>query len=202
MRTDLNPKPKGIDDPDRCLSGNAREPGAAALAAQQGTLQKNGEAEKMAHQVAGKHAVVKPPMGEARSDSEIARAVDTAFHWHDSVPADRIKVHVKEGWVTLNGEVDWEYQRAAAVNLARPLAGVVGISNCVVLNPAQRRRAAETAFVTCSAAGPETRLEQLHEQAGQVPDANHFYATQEFIPLVPRMHTPLITLNDGPVGPA
>lgn len=80
-----------------------------------------------------------------RSDSEIGRAVATALRWHDSVPADRLTVHVKEGWVTLTGEVDWEYQRAAASNLARPLNGVVGIINRIELKPAPRRKTSENA---------------------------------------------------------
>ena len=76
---------------------------------------------------------VKLTAGSARSDSEIADAVETAFKWHSSVPANRIQVKVEKGWVTLAGEVDWEYQRAAAANLVRPLIGVMGIHNNIVL---------------------------------------------------------------------
>jgi osmotically-inducible protein OsmY len=70
-----------------------------------------------------------------RSDSEIAEAAEMAFKWHTLVPADRIQVKVEKGWVTLKGEVDWEYQRQSAEKAVRPLTGVVGVSNAISLKP-------------------------------------------------------------------
>ncbi len=70
------------------------------------------------------------PLGvHQRSDTEIAAAVDHALSWNTSVPKDRIKVTVEKGWVTLSGEVDWNFQRRAVERLVRPLKGVVGISD-------------------------------------------------------------------------
>jgi osmotically-inducible protein OsmY len=70
------------------------------------------------------------PLGvHQRSDTEIAAAVDHALSWNTSVPKERIKVTVEKGWVTLSGEVDWNFQRRAVERLVRPLKGVVGISD-------------------------------------------------------------------------
>lgn len=76
---------------------------------------------------------VKLDPAHKRSDSEIAEAVETAFKWHTSIPADRIMVKVEKGAITLTGEVDWEYQRAAAMKALRPLIGVVAVTNNITL---------------------------------------------------------------------
>ena len=78
---------------------------------------------------------VKLESGHKRSDSEIAAAAETAFKWHSLVPAERIQVQVEKGWVTLRGEVDWDYQRRNAEKTVRPLTGVVGVTNLIALKP-------------------------------------------------------------------
>jgi len=94
--------------------------------------------ERAVQRVAGVRAIaveidVKLDPGHKRSDSEIAAAVESALKWHSLVPADRIQVKVDRGWVTLKGEVDWNYQRESAENAVRPLTGVVGVSNAITL---------------------------------------------------------------------
>jgi osmotically-inducible protein OsmY len=76
---------------------------------------------------------VKLEPGHRRSDSEIATAAESALQWHALVPADKILVKVERGWVTLKGEVDWEYQRRSAEKAVRTLTGVVGVSNTLTL---------------------------------------------------------------------
>lgn len=77
------------------------------------------------------------PLGvHQRSDTEIAAAVDHALSWNTSVPKERIKVTVEKGWVTLGGEVDWNFQRRAVERLVRPLKGVVGISDNISIKTA------------------------------------------------------------------
>ena len=120
--------------------GVAVKDGVVTLSGHLDTFAEKCEVERVAQRVAGVRAVaveidVKLTAGSARSDSEIAHAVETAFKWHISVPSERIRVKVEKGWVTLSGEVDWEYQRAAAANLVRPLVGVVGVNNGIVLKP-------------------------------------------------------------------
>jgi osmotically-inducible protein OsmY len=83
-----------------------------------------------------------------RYDTEIAAAVGSAFKWHAQIPDDRIHVKVERGWVTLTGEVDWDYQRHNAELVVRPLTGVVGVINDITL----RRREA-----------PEGIAERIHD---------------------------------------
>lgn len=76
---------------------------------------------------------VKLEPGHRRSDTDIAAAVESALQWHSLVPAEKILVKVEKGWVTLKGEVDWDYQRRSAEQAVRPLTGVVGVSNTLTL---------------------------------------------------------------------
>ena len=64
-----------------------------------------------------------------RSDTDIAASAELALKWNTSIPLDSIKVTVDHGWVTLQGELEWNFQRHAAEKAIRPLMGVVGISN-------------------------------------------------------------------------
>jgi osmotically-inducible protein OsmY len=73
--------------------------------------------------------------GSKRTDGEIAAAAESALKWHTLVPEDRVKVMVEKGWITLSGEVDWEYQRNHAFKAVRSLHGVVGVSNNITLKP-------------------------------------------------------------------
>lgn len=68
-----------------------------------------------------------------RSDTEIAAAVEHALSWSTSVPQDRVKVVVEKGWVTLSGELDWNFQRRAVERMIRPLKGVAGITDNIRL---------------------------------------------------------------------
>lgn len=69
-----------------------------------------------------------------REDTGLALAVQNALKWNSMVPADKIRAVVDNGWVTLAGEVDWDYQRIAAEKAVRPLVGVTGISNDIGLS--------------------------------------------------------------------
>jgi len=93
-------------------------------------------AERAAERVTGVTAVVNKLdvhlRGDyLRTDQEIAAAAVNALEWNLSVPADRVKVTVTAGWVTLNGDVDWQYQRDAAESAVRNLAGVMGVSDLI-----------------------------------------------------------------------
>jgi len=63
-----------------------------------------------------------------RSDTDIAASAETALKWNTLVP-DAVQLTVDHGWITLKGEVEWDYQRRSAEKAIRPLMGVVGISN-------------------------------------------------------------------------
>ena len=97
-------------------------------------------AERAAKRVHGVKAVaneidVKLPGSSRRTDEDIAEAAVSALKSHLSVPADRIKVTVRNGLVTLEGEVEWQYQKIAAENAVRYLAGVTGVSNLITVKP-------------------------------------------------------------------
>ena len=68
-----------------------------------------------------------------RSDTDIAAAVESALKWHAQIPEDRITAKVEKGWVTLKGEVDWNFQRMNAEKTVRPLMGVLGVSNQITI---------------------------------------------------------------------
>lgn len=68
-----------------------------------------------------------------RSDAEIAEAAETSLRWHALVPSDRIRAKVEKGWLTLSGDVDWDYQRRSAEKAVRALTGVVGVSNNITI---------------------------------------------------------------------
>jgi len=70
-----------------------------------------------------------------RSDTDIAEAVEQALKWNTLTPVNRIRVTVDKGWVTLQGEVEWDYQRRAAEAAIRPLMGVVAITNELAIVP-------------------------------------------------------------------
>jgi osmotically-inducible protein OsmY len=78
---------------------------------------------------------VKLDPAHKRTDADIAAAAESAMKWHSLVPTDRIKVRVEKGWVTLSGEVEWDYQRQQAVKAVRPLTGVVGVVDNITLKP-------------------------------------------------------------------
>jgi osmotically-inducible protein OsmY len=96
-------------------------------------------AERVASRVKGVKAVandleVKLPASSTRTDPEIARAAVDALKWNIAVPSDRVKVRVEKGWVTLEGDVDWYYQKEAAERSVRSLTGVKGVSNLIAVH--------------------------------------------------------------------
>ena len=70
-----------------------------------------------------------------RTDPESARAAVRGLESHVSIPADRIKVTVKDGWITLEGTVDWEFQKILAKSAVKKLKGVTGVTNKIEIKP-------------------------------------------------------------------
>ena len=97
-------------------------------------------AEKSAKGVYGVKAVANDIVVELldssrRTDQDIAEAAVGAMHWDFEVPTDQIKVIVKNGWVTLEGKVDWQYQKDAAKRCVQYLMGVTAVTNAVTIKP-------------------------------------------------------------------
>jgi osmotically-inducible protein OsmY len=71
----------------------------------------------------------------ARTDTEIAQAAVAALKWNTMVPAGRVTLSVSNGWLTIQGTLDWQYQKDAAARAVRDLTGVRGVSNEIVVTP-------------------------------------------------------------------
>ena len=95
---------------------------------------KKSQAEYAAQNVAGVRAVVeKIKINYSNwgtvNDEDIAKEIVSALKWNFEVPNDRVKVQVEDGWVTLDGELPWNFQREAAKDAVTNLTGVKGVSN-------------------------------------------------------------------------
>ncbi len=75
------------------------------------------------------------------NDTDIVRSVENILKWATSLPHGTIKVEVENGWVTLSGEVAWQYERQAAVDGVRHPLGVRGVSDRICIKPAVPARA-------------------------------------------------------------
>jgi osmotically-inducible protein OsmY len=112
--------------------------GIVTLSGEVSTYAEKWKAERTAERVAGVKGVVndievKSPT--LRSDTDLAKAVVDTLRRDVMVPDDRVKVRVENGWVTLKGEVNWDYQRRAAERAIRNLPGIKGISNLITVKP-------------------------------------------------------------------
>ena len=101
------------------------------------------EAEAAAKRVAGVVAVandieVRMPSVDERPDPEIARDAVAAIKSQLPISSEKIKIVVKNGWITLEGEVEWQYQRSTAEQAVRRIKGVKGVSNTIKLKPQAR----------------------------------------------------------------
>jgi len=97
-------------------------------------------AENAAKRVSGVKAVaidieVSLTTSGKRSDTEIAKAAVNALKWNTQLPSEKIKVEVEKGWVTLEGTLEWEFQRIASTKAVENLFGVKGIINMITLSP-------------------------------------------------------------------
>jgi osmotically-inducible protein OsmY len=97
-------------------------------------------AEEAAHRVRGVKAVandieVRLPTAAERTDADIAAAVARALEWDAFIPIEKLDVTVSKGWVTLRGEVEWQFQKEDAERVVRRIAGVKGVTNLIVVRP-------------------------------------------------------------------
>jgi osmotically-inducible protein OsmY len=119
------------------------------IAVKDGVVTLSGFANSYAEKFAAKRAVervrgvqavaddllVKLPISFKKSDTDIAHACVTALQWDIQVPDDKIKSVVEDGWVTLDGGVEWQFQRQAAERAVRNLSGVKGVTNRISVKP-------------------------------------------------------------------
>jgi osmotically-inducible protein OsmY len=120
--------------------GVAVKDGIVTLTGWVDSFTKKWAAEEAALRVPGAKAVandieVRLPFESERTDADIAAAARRALEWDAAIPSDAVKVTVSKGWVTLEGEVDWEYQKEDAERVVRRLTGVRGVTNLITVKP-------------------------------------------------------------------
>jgi osmotically-inducible protein OsmY len=97
-------------------------------------------AEKAVKRVYGVRGVandIEVKLSSTRTDPEIARDAVRELESHISIPSEKIKVTVRNGWVTLEGSigVEWQYQKILAESAVKKLRGVIGITNNIEVKP-------------------------------------------------------------------
>lgn len=112
--------------------------GVVTLTGHVGSYAEKWHAERAAQRVSGVRALtleinIVLPGSSQRTDVDIALAIEHAFRWSVYFPTDAVKVVVEQGYVTLSGEVNWDFQRDAAAQLVRQLMGVTGVGNQITL---------------------------------------------------------------------
>jgi osmotically-inducible protein OsmY len=120
--------------------GVSVEDGVVTLRGDVKTYSERAAAEHVALGVYGVKAVandvnVRLGDGHQRTDTEVAQAVVAALKWNTMVPDEKITVSVSDGWVTLKGHVNWDYQRASATSAVRDLMGVRGVTSAISVEP-------------------------------------------------------------------
>jgi osmotically-inducible protein OsmY len=135
--------------------------GIATLSGEVKSYPEKWAAEKAAQRVSGVRAVtdrvvVILPGDHRHTDTEIARAAANSLDRNISVPRNRVKILVQEGLITLDGTVDFQYQKAAAENAVRYLTGVRGVYNHLAVK------------VAVMAADVKNKIEEALERAAEV----------------------------------
>ena len=136
VREELNSDPD-LDAEDIAISV---KDGVVTLAGFTRSYSDRLEAEHAAKRVAGVHAVandieVRLPSIDQRPDPDIARDAIASLKAQLPISHENIKVIVKDGWLTLEGTVEWQYQKTTAENAVRKVKGVKGVTNVMSLKP-------------------------------------------------------------------
>jgi osmotically-inducible protein OsmY len=135
------------------------------------SLAKKWAAEDAALRVRGVKAVVNElevrlPVSAERTDADIAEAALRALKWDAFIPEDKVKVTVSKGWATLEGEVEWFYQRSETEWAVRRLKGVRGVTNLIRVapgaTPADLKRRIEDALVRSAESDAQRIRVEVH----------------------------------------
>lgn len=120
--------------------GVAVERGVVTLTGHVGSYAEKLAAERAVQRVKGVRAIaqdieVRLPGDKKTNDDEIAQRAVNVIGWNTTIPDEKVKVKVQDGWITLTGEVDWHYQRQSAESAVRKLSGVAGVVNSIMVKP-------------------------------------------------------------------
>ncbi|MDH5033485.1 MULTISPECIES: BON domain-containing protein [Chryseobacterium] len=166
--------------------------GVVSLTGTVDSIVKKKQAENAARNVSGvkvlvENIQVKLPDSKVKTDIEIGAEIISAFTSNVIIPQDKIKVKVENGWVDLDGELPWDYQREITENAIQFLPGIKGIFNNITINPdtkdavskkkveeALKRSAVDEREITVSVSGTTVTLTgtvhswQQKEEAGRI----------------------------------
>ena len=124
---------------DSAEVGVAVEDGIVTLSGQVDSYWTKKAAERAAKRVRGVKGVAQDIIvkysGMERTDTDIADAAVRAIKWNTTIPNEAVKVKVEDGWVVLEGEVSWKFQKTAAENAVEKITGVSGVSNLIAIKP-------------------------------------------------------------------
>ena len=125
---------------DASAVGVAVKDGVVTLTGSIANYWQKKEVERVVKRVAGVKAVaedlmIKFPGTTQRSDADIAQSVVSGLRFNVAVPPNRVQVTVENGWVTLEGEVEWQYQKSVSENAVKYLMGVRGVTNSISIKP-------------------------------------------------------------------
>lgn len=176
MKTDIQLQHDVIEelmwDPTvgRAEIGVAAKDGVITLSGEVDTFAQKFAAEQAAKRVGGVRAVaeelrVKLPSAAERSDTELAHAAVNALRWDIQVPDDRVTVRVEDGWIALEGTVEWQYQRTAAERALRYLTGVKGLTNLITVKPRVSAADVRAKIETALERSAEIDAQRIHVEA-------------------------------------
>jgi osmotically-inducible protein OsmY len=120
--------------------GVAVKDGVVTLSGKVDSYAKKWAADRAAKRVLGVKAVaeeIKVTLAGSykRADKDIAQSATDVLDWNILVPSNRVKVMVRNGWITLSGDVGWYYQKQHAEDVVRHLTGVLGVTNSITIKP-------------------------------------------------------------------
>ncbi|MDG4892204.1 MULTISPECIES: BON domain-containing protein [unclassified Mesorhizobium] len=125
---------------DAANIGVAVDDGVVTLTGHVPTYAQKVKVEDVVRNVKGVKAIaqemeVRPFGTHKTADDEIAKRAVNTIAWHTSIPGGTVQIGVQGGWIKLTGKVEWQYQKTAAEDAVRHLAGVIGVTNQIEIKP-------------------------------------------------------------------
>jgi osmotically-inducible protein OsmY len=127
-------------------------------------------AERAARRVKGVQGIaeeieVELPALDQRSDEDIALSILNVLRWHSAIPLDAVKVKVEKGYVTLTGELDWQYQKDLASEDVHHIRGVRGVTNAITIKPRVKPQDIEARIKAALHRNAQIEAENIHVAA-------------------------------------
>lgn len=154
----------------RAEIGVAANDGVITLSGEVGAFAQKYAAEHAAKRVAGVRAVaeeltVKLRGTTERTDTELAHTAVNALRWDIEVPTDAVTVRVEDGWIALEGTVEWQFQKTAAERALRYLTGVKGLTNLITVKPRISVQDVRAKIETALKRSAKIDAERIHVEA-------------------------------------